>query len=564
MLHELRVRNLLLIDSLALDFAPGFNVMTGETGAGKSVVIGALQLVLGGRAAPNQIRPGAESAEVEALFDLGASPTGLERLRASGVEQGDELVVRRVLLPSARSRAFLNGRLCSVTELAELAPDLADIASQHESVSLTDVATHMGYLDAFGALEPDRVLVSRRVFELNEMRAETTRLRTIAKDRAERQEFLLFQLNAIQEIDPRPGERDDLQAERTRLRSTARLAETAWKIADLLARDDGLCDRLRGVVGDLSAVTELDLSLAENASQTQSSLDQLVDCARSLERYAQGIHADPERLDAVEHRLYLLEGLLRRHGPTEADAIRTAERLRAELASLDEVDESLQSLERRFEEALSQAGKLAFVLSSKRTKAASSLAQRIGKELAGLGMGGAQVRVEVARHAGDGDLSVEGAKLTSDGVDRVEFLIAPNKGIEPRPLRKIASGGELSRALLAIKRVLASQGPAGLYVFDEVDAGVGGAVAERIGQALADIAKHRQVLCITHLAPIAALADAHFVVRKSQDGEVARTEVVRVTGDARVREVARMLSGKSVTKASMQAACEMIEARQGG
>ncbi len=563
MLHELRVRNLLLIDSLALDFAPGFNVMTGETGAGKSVVIGALQLVLGGRAVPNQIRPGAESAEVEALFDLGTCPMGIERLRASGVEQGDELVVRRVLLPSARSRAFLNGRLCSVTELAALAPDLADIASQHESVSLTDVATHMGYLDAFGGLEPDREQVSGRVLALSEMRGEITRLRAIAKDRAERQEFLLFQLNSIQEVDPRPGERADLQAERTRLRSTARLAETAWKIADLLARDEGLCDRLRGVVGDLSAVTQLDPSLVENAAQAQTSLDHLVDCARSLERYAQGIHADPERLDAVEHRLYQLEGLLRRHGPTEADAVLTAERLRAELASLEQVDEALQAIERRFEEALLQAGKLAFALSTKRTKAASSLAQRIGKELAGLGMGGAQVRVDVARHVGDGDLTVEGAKLTADGVDRVEFLIAPNKGIEPRPLRKIASGGELSRALLAIKRVLASQGPAGLYVFDEVDAGVGGAVAERIGQALADIAKHRQVLCITHLAPIAALADAHFVVRKSQDGEVARTEVVRVTGDARVREVARMLSGRTVTKASLQAACEMIEARQG-
>ncbi|HQK19642.1 MAG TPA: DNA repair protein RecN, partial [Polyangiaceae bacterium] len=198
----------------------------------------------------------------------------------------------------------------------------------------------------------------------------------------------------------------------------------------------------------------------------------------------------------------------------------------------------------------------------KRTETASRLALGISEQLASLGMGGAQVRVEVARHAGEGDLMVKGARLTAEGVDRVEFLIAPNKGIEPRPLRKIASGGELSRALLAIKRVLASQGPAGLYIFDEVDAGVGGAVAERIGQALADIAKHHQVLCITHLAPIAALADYHFVVRKSQDGHVARTQVVPVTGEDRVREIARMLSGKNVTKASMQAATEMMQQRQ--
>jgi len=235
--------------------------------------------------------------------------------------------------------------------------------------------------------------------------------------------------------------------------------------------------------------------------------------------------------------------------------------MRASLASLEEVDEALGTMERRFDDALSRVGEFAFALSARRTGAAALLAERIGQELSLLGMGGAQVRVDVARHVGEGELSVRGAKLTPDGVDRVELLIAPNKGIEPRPLRKIASGGELSRALLAIKRVLSSQGPAGLYVFDEVDAGVGGAVAEQIGRALADIAKHRQVLCITHLAPIAALADSHFVVRKSQEGEVARTDVVCVTGEERVREIARMLSGKNVTKASMNTAREMVAGR---
>jgi DNA repair protein RecN (Recombination protein N) len=562
MLHELRVRNLLLIDMLEMKLEPGFNVMTGETGAGKSVVIGALQLVLGGRANPNQIRPGADVAEVEALFDLAACPEAIERLRLSNIDQGDELVVRRSLLPAARSRAYLNGRLCAVSELSQLAPFLADIASQHESVSLTDVSTHLGYLDSFGDLEEAREQIGSLVDQLGQLRAEVSRLREIARDRAERQEFLLFQLNAIEEADPKPGEIDDLKSERTRLRNAARLTETAGNAVERLSRDDsGLCDQLRTLVSDLSFAVDIDPSLSESASTARDALEQLVECSRALERYAQSMQSDPQRLEAVESRLYQLEQLLRRHGPTELDAVVAGQRLRGELEELGQVDDALRELQQRFDEALRRAGKLAFALSRKRTKAATALADGIGKELAALGMGGARVLVEVARHGGEGDLMVEGAKLTSEGVDRVEFLIAPNKGIEPRPLRKIASGGELSRALLAIKRVLASQGPAGLYVFDEVDAGVGGAVAERIGQALADIARHRQVLCITHLAPIAALADAHFVVKKTQTDAVARTDVVRVTGEDRVREVARMLSGKSVTKASMQAASEMIDAR---
>jgi len=561
MLHELRVRNLLLIDLLEIKLEPGFNVMTGETGAGKSVVIGALKLVLGGRAVPDQIRPGAAEAEVEALFDINA-PDALERLRLAGTVSNDELVVRRTLHPSARSRAYLNGRLSAVSELAQLAPHLADIASQHESVSLTDVSTHIGYLDAFGDLDSTREQVGALVAELHGLRTQLARLREVAAVRAEREDFLRFQLNSIEEAEPKAGEVDTLKAERARLRNTARLSEAAGKAASQLSHDGGLSDRLRAIVGDLASASEIDPALEECAEMTRSALDQLVEAERSLDRYVEGLEADPSRLDEIEHRLYQLEQLLRRHGPTESDALAAADRLRDELGELDQVDDTLRDAERRFEEALGRAGKLAFALSKKRTKSAKALAEGISQELAALGMGGARVCVDVARHVGDSsDLVVDGAKLTADGVDRVEFLIAPNKGIAPRPLRKIASGGELSRSLLAIKRILASQGPAGLYVFDEVDAGVGGAVAERIGQALADIAKHRQVLCITHLAPIAALADAHFVVRKSQSGNVARTDVVRVTGQDRVQEIARMLSGKRVTSASMQTANEMIEAR---
>jgi len=558
MLHELRIRNLLLIDLLEVELKPGFNVMTGETGAGKSVLVGALQLILGGRSTPDLIRPGAKGAEVEARFRL--APQQIAAISQLSDSDEDELVIRRVISPSSRSRAYLNGRLAAVSQLGTAAPHLADIASQHESVSLTRAASHIDYLDAFGGLESPRQRVADLVQELHDLRRRIAKLRELDKSRAERIDFLEFQLATIEDVRPQPDEMDSLKAERSRLRNAGRLRDTVGHAGRRLVGDDGgVCDQLRQIAGDLDSAAELDTGLTDSADTTRSALEQLLDVGRTLDRYVEGIDDEPGRLDEVEQRLYQLEQLLRRHGPTLQDVLDAAGRLRAELESLDRVDEELSQAEETFRKALRRAGKHAFELSRKRVAAAKNLADGIGRELAALGMGGARVLVEVERHGGeDGDLVVDGAKLRGDGIDRVEFLIAPNKGIAPRPLRKIASGGELSRSLLAIKRILASQGPAGLYVFDEVDAGVGGAVAERIGQALADIAKHHQVLCITHLAPIAALADAHFVVRKNQAGDVARTDLVKVTGQDRVREVARMLSGKKITQASLDAASEMI------
>ena len=564
MLCELRVKDLLLFDQLEIRLEPGFNVMTGETGGGKSVVVGALKLVLGGRALPTQIRPGAAEAEVEALFDVADSSDAAACLRDAGIDHDDELVIRRVIQSSSRSRAYRNGRLCTAAELAELGPLLADIASQHESVSLTDVSTHLGYLDAFGGLDEDRKAVAELVLKLQEVRKKLAQLREAARDRAEREAFLKFQLGAIEDLAPEPGELDSLRSERTRLRSASRLADVAGGAAHrLVDGEPALCDELQRIAGELSAVVDLDPELEDTLGIVQEAVTNLRDAGRALERYAERIEANPGRLDEVEERLFRYEQLMRLHGPTEDDVLAARDRIRAELDGLDRIDDELASLEASFDDQLAQAGALAFVLSERRQAVAGSLATAIGDELAALGMGGARVQVDVAQHEGGrGELEVRGARLSVDGVDKVEFLIAPNKGIAPRPLRKIASGGELSRSLLAIKRVLAAKGPAGLYVFDEVDTGVGGAVAERIGQALADIARHRQVLCITHLAPIAALADAHYVVHKSQNGAVAKTEIRRVTGKERVRELARMLSGVKVTKASLETAEEMLRARR--
>jgi DNA repair protein RecN (Recombination protein N) len=567
----LRVKNFILMEELELTLEPGLNVLTGETGAGKSIVVGALSVVLGGRASADHVRPGADEAEVEALFDLGeldpARSPALGRLAAAGIVVGGELAVRRVIASTGRSRAYLNGRLCTTSELSAIAPELADVASQHESVQLTDPSTHLDHLDRFAKLEEARSELGRRVAELEAILTSIEELRSLERSRAEREAFLRFQLQSIQDVSPNPGEVDELQAERKKLRHIERILELVRRSAARLESEGGLCDELARIASDLRAASDLDESLEPLARSVDVCWTELRDTAAQAARYAESAEVDPSRLPEVEERLYKLEGLLRQHGPAIDDLLAAEARIERELADLGGAEGRLAEEERALEERLPATRDRALALSSQRKKAAERLGAAISAELHELGMGGAKVAVEVepipAREASS-LLSIEGARLGRSGIDKVEFLIAPNKGVDPKPIRKIASGGELSRALLALKRVLADRGNIGLYVFDEVDTGVGGAVAERIGAAIADVARHHQVLCITHLAPIAAFGDAHFVVKKSSDSGVTTSFVERVDAGQRVQEVARMMGGAKVTSAVLAAAKEMIEgAREG-
>jgi DNA repair protein RecN (Recombination protein N) len=561
-LIALRVKNFILMDALELRLDAGFNVLTGETGAGKSIVVGALLLVLGGRASSEHVRPGADEAEVEAFFDVRGSERLLRSLEAAGVGSDGELVIRRIVQANGRSRAYMNGRLCTAGELQALGPELADIASQHESVALTDPATHLGYLDRFARLADAKSELASEVERLERIVGEIRAARELERGRGEREAFLAFQLQAIDAIAPQPGEITELQAERNRLRHASRLLEVTRRASSRLDQGDpAICDELARLASDLHAAAELDPDLKPCATVLEGAWGELREAARELARYAERTEADPSRLSEIEERLYRLEGLLRQHGPTIEDVLATRARIAAELENLATAESRVTDLEGKRDALLAVAAERARKLSIKRRKAAEKLGTAIGSELAELAMGGARVVVDVAPLGGErAELSVDGARLSRDGIDRVEFLIAPNKGIDPRPLRKIASGGELSRALLALKRVLAESGPAGLYIFDEVDSGVGGAIADKIGKAIGDVARHHQVLCITHLAPIAAFAGAHFVVTKQSAGGMAKSDVRRVDGKDRIAELARMLSGAKVTPAALKAATELVEA----
>jgi len=385
------------------------------------------------------------------------------------------------------------------------------------------------------------------------------------RGRAEREDFLVFQLKEIDELDPRPGEEQELDNERARLRHAERLTEATRRAAERLYDGEGaICDELARLASDLEHAAAIDSSLAPLARTVESARAELTDSARALGRYADTVESNPTRLAEIDERLFRLQKLLRKYGPTTNELAQHREALARELDSLTRTGERIKELETERTKRLAKVTTLARALSKDRRGAAERLADAIGKELAQLGMGRARVIVDVAKTsvAIDSPLSIDGARLTRNGIDRVEFLIAPNKGEDPRPLRKIASGGELSRALLALKRVLAEKGPAGLYVFDEVDAGVGGAVAEVIGRSIAEIARHRQVLCITHLPQIAALSDTHFVVGKTE-AKGRTTSFVRHLSDAeRVEEIARMIGGVKVGDAAKKAAVELLSARR--
>jgi DNA repair protein RecN (Recombination protein N) len=552
-----------LIERLEVALSPGFNVVTGETGAGKSMLVDALLLVLGGRARPDLVRSGADEAEVEALFEAqvpdGARLTA--KLAAAGLPAGPELVVRRVVQAGSRSRAYVNGRLCTAAQLSDLGVDLCDIASQHESVSLTDPSTHVDYLDAFGNLEGERQRLAEQVESLGAVVRELDAASAQERGRAEREDFLRWQIREIDELDAREGEETDLEQERARLRHAERLQSATRRASERLYEGEGaICDELARLAAEIDQAAAIDGSLLPHARVVESARAELADAARALARYAESVEASPDRLAEVEERAFRLQKLLRKHGPTTADLIAHRAALAAELESLASTSDRVAALEAERASRVAEAGAAARALSRKRREAAEELADAIGAELAQLGMGRARVVVDVTPATAAGDaLLVDGARLTRTGIDRVEFLIGPNPGEEPRPLRKIASGGELSRALLALKRVLADQGPVGTYVFDEVDAGVGGAIAEVIGRAIADIARHRQVVCITHLPQIAALADAHFVVDKSESKGRTHTSVHRLSKTERVDEIARMLGGIKVGTAHRRAAAEMLK-----
>ncbi len=566
MLVHLHIKDLAIIEEVELRPGSGLNMLTGETGAGKSIIVGAAALLLGARTSGDMVRAGQEEAVVEALFDISGRPTVADAVQAAGLPDGEgELLVRRVVARSGRGRVHVNGALCTLTVLRGLTCDLLDISGQHEHQRLSDHAVQRGILDATALKRGDLTRMAGRHGDLREISARLRRTSQDEAERTQRQEFLSFQLRELEAAALNPGEEEELRLERERLHRASELLEAAAEGEDQLYSGDGSVTELLTLhQRRLSSLAHLDPKLADLAAQLEQAAVQVEDVAHTLRAYAATEELDPRRLDQVEERLDLLLRLSRKHGKSVEELLAHQEILQEELQGLESLEERRSELEAGLEQARAKAEKLAAKLERARTRASRKLAAEVTDHLARLRMEGARLQVAVtAQAAREGDepsLVFGERRLGPAGWDRVDLRISTNPGEEPRPLARVASGGELSRVMLALHRVLGERDPISTVIYDEVDAGVGGAVADVVGRYLAEVGRHRQVLCVTHLPQVAAHADHHFHVDKSLSKKRARSQLRKLGDKDRVEELARMLGGKRVTKKARENARELITA----
>jgi len=573
MLTTLRIAGIAIVDELEVRFGPGLHVLTGETGAGKSLLVDALHLVLGGRTSAEVLREGADEASVEALFELPRGHPVLDRIEAAGLPRPEgpgpvELLVRRTVARSGRSRAFLNGSLVTATMLEQLLRGLVDLSGQHEHVSLLDATTHLGLLDAAaGTSGGGGSLLARYREGYAELAGRIREREALVADdgeRARRADYLAFQLGELDAADPRPGEDEELEQERRVLAASERLREAAHAAEALAYGEEGSAsERIGRAVRSLGEAAATDPRLAGPLQLLRSAAAEAEEAGRELARYAEGLGGDPERLQRIEERLDLLRSLSRKHGGSLAAALARRGAMREELQSAAGGGERIEALGREIAERGPAVAALAAELSAARREAAGRFGRGVQRELEALAMG--RCRVEVAFLPPEGGVDQGGVALGPDGAEQAEIRIAPNPGEPARPLARIASGGELSRLLLAMKRATMRTDPVPTYVFDEVDAGIGGAVAEAVGRLLAEVARGRQVICVTHLPQVAAFADRHHRVEKRVAAGRTAARVVALEGaEERRREVARMLAGVSISDSALEHAGALIaEARSG-
>lgn len=563
MLRELRIRNVAIIEDVTVAFGPGLNVLSGETGAGKSIILGALGLVLGARARAEMVRTGQSSAEVVARFDLDEPAQAVVDRLELKVDAEDELLIRRVVSAAGRSRAYVAGQVVPTSTLRELATVLVDYASQHEHRVLLDEARHRTIVDQFGDHQGLLDEVAESVGALRALDQERTRLRTKEDDQRARLEFLEFQLTELDDFGPVLHEEDGLAQERLVLHSAAQLAEQARAAERALYSGSAAAVERLGdaskALRDLAATDETLKPLLETITEALYGVE---DVARELSGYASRTRQNPGRLQELEDRLALMHQLARKHRTTPDGLVALQQKLQAECHELGTLDLRLDELDRAIEVSRVSARLACEKLTRKRRAAGVALGQRVEGELTSLAMKKARLLVEVVPlAAGEGVPMADGGPFAaSHGADAVALLLSANPGEDPRPLARVASGGELSRILLSIRRALAGTRSVHVQVcvFDEVDAGLGGATAEAVADKLVAIASESQVLVITHLPHIAAAGAAHFRVEKQVADGRTRTEVRALATEERVAELVRMVAGTGSTAAAESFARELL------
>ena len=566
MLRSLHIRDYAIIEALEVEFEAGLNIITGETGAGKSILIGALQMILGERASTDTVRRGARKAVIEGIFDEADTPALQALLEDNDIDVQPHIILRREIY-SSMSRAFVNDTPATVTLLREIADQLIDLHGQHEHQSLLRVETHGPLLDTFGGLEGVRQDYSAQYRAVDELIDERDELQRREQELARQKELYAFQIEEIDRVHPQEGEEEELLNTRRVLEHAEELhASTTALVAHLYERDEALHDQLGEVRNELRDLARIDSSLQELLEEINTAQIIVSEVAHSLQDYHVQVAFDPERLEEVRERLAALETLKRKYGGTVEAVIAYRQEVGESHQMATDVQERLDSIDDEIDQAQEVLSDAADRLFEERKQAADRLERAILEELAALEMPNSRFEVRMAREehpegwiratSSGGDCRRFNAFTT--GAERVAFFISTNVGETPRSLQRVASGGEVSRIMLALKTILVKNERMPILVFDEIDTGISGATARKVGEKMHALARHHQIIAITHLPQIAALGEAHFAVEKAVDGGRTKTRIRRLEEDDRTAQLATLISGDNVTEAALENARQLM------
>ncbi len=555
MLEILKIKNLAIIDEAEIEFKNGLNIISGETGAGKSIVIDAISLILGSRADMNLIRSGCEEATVECVFDIKKSPWMKKRLENLGFAfNSEELLIKRTISSNGKHRIYVNGEFATLTALQHLTEGLVELCGQHEHQSLTKPHRQLEMLDRYGELQKQAAEFEKLFSDTKTVRQQKENLERSEAERSKQIDFIKFQLDELKKADLQSEEDEKLSEEKKLLQSAKNRIEACEGIRTALECDEsGALQAIRTALNKVKNLTQLDETASEIRNYLNRGLAEIEEASLKVNRYLETAQGDPERLEQIQERLALIVHLKNKYGTTVSEIIETTQKLEMEFETLSHSDEHIKKLTQELialEKELIALGKK---LSTYRKKAGDALAKSVTSELKDLKMQDAKFSVELEAIA-------EVSQWTTSGSDRIQFMIQTNSGEPAKPLGKIASGGELSRLMLAMRRTLSDRGGIGVYLFDEIDSGIGGQTAFQVGKKLKSVSAHHQVICITHLPQVASFADMHLVVQKTASGKRTVTEIKDLkTIKDRKEELARMLGGPKLSQKSLENAAELLE-----
>lgn len=563
MLKELRIKNYAVIDELNIEFKRGLNIMTGETGAGKSIIIESLGLILGDKVSDEIIRSGEDSATVEAVIDVSNIKKAGEILKDSGIEiDEDDLIIRRQVSRSGRNKNYINGNAVNLSTLRSIGNMLVDIHGQHEHQTLLYPENHCAVLDSFGNTEPLRELLRENYLKFLNLQREISALINKERERMQRIDLLNFQKDEIDKAGLKVGEDEELKKEKNLLQNAERLHQCARGVYELLYSAEGsVVEKLNAALANISEIAGIDSEMWKISEDVKAELFQIEDVALKMRDYTEKIEFNPDRLTEIEDRLAEISSLKRKYGATIDEILKCRIEADEELANLSHSQERMDELTAEIETIKEKLQRLSIELAVEREKAANSFESRMEKELKELMMEKVKFRVNFSYETDDNSfINYKGkpVKLFPEGIGRTEFFFSPNIGEDLKPLSKIASGGELSRVMLSIKNILTAKDSIPILIFDEVDTGIGGGVADVVGEKLKKVSRNRQVFCITHLPQIASCADAHFQITKIISSDRTAVSIKELVGKDRVNEIARMSGGRVITEATRRHAEEMV------